>query len=63
MNMNEIRSIAKEKGINSGKLRKADLIRTIQSEERNDPCYATEHVRECGQMACLWRLDCEKNIS
>ncbi len=63
MNMTEIRSIAKDRGISSGKLRKTELIRAIQSDERNDPCFATEHVRECGQLDCLWRTDCEKNPS
>ncbi len=63
MNMNEIRSIAKDRGINSGKLRKTELIRTIQEGEQNDPCYATEHIKECGQMECLWRGDCEKTLS
>ena len=63
MNMTEIRSIAKEKGVNSGKLRKAELIRTIQTEEHNEPCFATAHVRECGQMECLWRADCEKSTA
>ncbi len=63
MNMNEIRYIAKERAISAGKMRKAELIRAIQSEEHNDPCFATEHFRECDQMDCLWRNDCGKNIS
>lgn len=63
MNMNEIRTIAKGMGINSTKLRKIELIRAIQSEEHNDPCYATEQIKQCGQMDCLWRVDCEKNLS
>ena len=63
MNMTEIRSIAKERGVNSGKLRKVELIRTIQAEEHNDTCFATEYVKECGQMECLWRADCEKSAA
>ncbi len=63
MNMTEIRSIASERGISSGKLRKTELVRTIQTAECNEPCFATEHVKECGQMECLWRTDCEKNPS
>jgi hypothetical protein len=63
MKMTEIRSIAKGRGINSSKMRKVDLIRTIQEDEHNDPCYSTEYVRQCGQDGCLWRRDCEKSIS
>ncbi len=63
MNMTEIRSIAKENGVNPAKLRKAELIHAIQVEEHNDPCYATGYVNECDQIDCLWRTDCEKAIS
>jgi hypothetical protein len=63
MNMNEIRTIAKDRGVNSTKLRKAELIRAIQSNEQNDPCFATEHVKVCGQINCLWFPDCEKASS
>ena len=63
MNMTEIRAIAKERGINAGKLRKAELIHTIQTDEHNEPCYATERVKECDQMQCLWRADCEKAVA
>jgi hypothetical protein len=63
MNMNEIRTIAKDRGINATKLRKAELIRAIQSDEHNSPCFATDHVRCCGQTNCLWLADCEKAIS
>ncbi len=63
MNMTEIRTIAKERGVNSAKLRKVELIRTIQAEEHNETCFATEYVKECGQMECLWRADCEKSAA
>ncbi len=62
MNMNEIRSIAKNRGINSSNLRKTELIRAIQTEEQNSPCFATEQVKVCGQSNCLWLTDCEKSI-
>ena len=58
MNMTEIRLLARERGINAAKLRKAELIRTIQIEEDNRPCYATDHVADCHQRGCLWRNDC-----
>jgi hypothetical protein len=58
MKMQEIRSIAKEKGLKVGKMNKADIIRTIQRAEGNADCYGTEHVNICGQINCLWREDC-----
>ncbi len=63
MNMTEIRTIAKERGISSAKLRKVELIRAIQLDEHNDPCFATENVNKCGQTNCLWITDCEKALS
>ena len=62
MNMNEIRAIAKDRGISPAKLRKAELIRAIQCEENNNPCFATEHVKVCGQENCLWLVDCERAV-
>jgi hypothetical protein len=61
--MTEIRSIAKDNGINPTRLRKADLIHAIQVEEHNDPCYATMPVDECDQIDCLWRADCERAMA
>ena len=58
MNMTEIRLLARERGINAAKMRKAELIRSIQIEEDNRPCYATDHVADCFQLECLWRNDC-----
>jgi hypothetical protein len=63
MNMNEIRSIARDRGISPTNLRKAELIRAIQSDEQNHPCFATEYVRVCGQAECLWLTDCKKSIT
>jgi hypothetical protein len=63
MNMNEIRTIAKDRGISTAKMRKAELIRVIQTQEHNDPCFATEHVKMCGQTNCLWLTDCEKAVT
>jgi hypothetical protein len=63
MNMTEIRTIAKERGISSAKLRKVELIRAIQLDERNDPCFATDNVKSCAQTNCLWFTDCEKALS
>jgi hypothetical protein len=63
MNMTEIRLLARERGINAAKMRKAELIRTIQIEENNRPCYATNHVDDCDQHGCLWRNDCLATVA
>lgn len=58
MKMQEIRSIAKERGLKVGKMNKVDIIRTIQRAESNADCFGTEHVKICDQTNCLWREDC-----
>jgi hypothetical protein len=56
--MADIRKIARQKGINSWKLNKTELIRTVQRAEGYDNCFATPHVSTCDQLNCLWREDC-----
>ncbi|NOZ36694.1 MAG: SAP domain-containing protein [Gammaproteobacteria bacterium] len=58
MQMQQIRTIAKENGIKSGKTTKVNLIRKIQQVEGNYACFATADSGECDQMGCLWRKDC-----
>lgn len=58
MNLEEVRSIAKAKGVPARKLRKRDLIKSIQRAEGNFDCFATAHSAECDQQDCLWRDDC-----
>jgi hypothetical protein len=58
MNMQDIRSIAKEFGLKTGKKTKIDLVRTIQLTEGNFDCFATASAGECDQSGCLWRKDC-----
>jgi hypothetical protein len=58
MLMQDIRSIARQRGIKPGKLTKVGLVRTIQQSEGNFACFATAHHSECDQMDCLWRKDC-----
>jgi len=57
MNMQDVRKVAKEMGIKTGKLKKADIIRAIQSGEGNFPCFGTAKDF-CDQEKCLWRPDC-----
>jgi hypothetical protein len=52
MNINEIRVIAKQ-----GKATKCDLVRAIQQDEGNQPCFGTNSSGQCGQASCLWRED------
>lgn len=58
MKLEEIKEIAKQHDIKIGKLKKAELIRAIQSAEGNDVCFESGKAAECGQDECLWRGDC-----
>lgn len=58
MQMQEIRSIAKEFGIKTSKQTKVDLVRSIQVAEGNFGCFATAVDGICDQMGCAWREDC-----
>jgi hypothetical protein len=59
MNMNDIRTMAKERGIKTGGLKKGELIREIQTDEGNAPCFGAEGRTSCGQGGCLWFDDCQ----
>jgi len=58
MRVEEIRTIASERGIKSGKMTKGELIRAIQREEGNSDCFGLLAARPCDQTECLWRTDC-----
>ena len=58
MKVEEIRTIARERGIKPGKLPKAQLVRRIQLSEGNFDCFATAREGVCDQLQCLWRRDC-----
>lgn len=57
-NMKEIREMARQLGIRSNRMRKAELVRAIQRAEGNFDCYGTAAEEECDQEECLWREDC-----
>ena len=59
MTMYEIRVIANKMGINPNKMNKTDLIRSIQIQEGNTPCFKTTGTH-CDQADCLWKSDCLK---
>jgi hypothetical protein len=63
MKLQEVREIAKKRGLKIGKMKKTELIRAIQETEGNNDCFDTPYVRECNQFSCLWREDCVKEDS
>jgi len=59
MHMNEIKTIARERGVKSGKMKKEELIKALQREEGNSDCFGMPANGSCDQKACLWRTDCQ----
>jgi hypothetical protein len=60
MNANEIKAMAKKKGVKTDKMQKAEIIRAIQRAENNLDCYGTDRVQNCNERNCLWLSDCVK---
>jgi len=58
MKLEEIKEIAKQYNIRTGKTKKSDLVRTIQFNEGNEQCFDSGKAMLCGQDTCLWREDC-----
>ena len=58
MKLDEIKEIANQHNIKAGKMKKIDLVRSIQQAEKNDVCFETGKSNNCGQDGCLWREDC-----
>ena len=58
MNLQDIRQIAKLRGIKPGNLTKVRLVRSIQDSEGNFSCFATAIEGVCDQFDCMWRKDC-----
>ena len=57
MNMTEVQNKAKKLSIKTRGLKKADLIRKIQTGEGNHPCFQMNDG-SCDQADCCWRKDC-----
>jgi len=58
MNIKDIRAKAKELKVkNYSRLRKDELIWAIQIAEGHTDCF--RKIRDCGQMDCCWRSDCQ----
>ena len=59
MTMTDIRAKAQEMGITPGKMKKTELIHSIQQAEGCTPCYGLSDGN-CPWMECCWRNDCFK---
>ncbi len=60
MLVTEVRTRAKTLGIKqANKIRKADLIRTIQRTEGHSDCFGAPWRLECAELDCCWREDCQ----
>jgi len=55
--MKEVKDKAKAVGVSPGKMKKGDIIRAIQMQEGNFPCFQTA-AEFCDQESCYWRDDC-----
>jgi len=60
MNFSELRSMAKRMDINTYRVKKPDIILSIQRAENNIQCFGPQRVEYCCEHVCLWRTDCDK---
>lgn len=58
MQIQQIRTLARDAGVRPGNLGKVALVRTIQRREGNFDCFATAYDGVCDQTDCRWREDC-----
>jgi hypothetical protein len=58
MEIEEIRKIAAQLGIDVTGREKADLIRAIQRAEGIAECFGLAVSDDCDEESCLWREDC-----
>jgi hypothetical protein len=58
MTVKAIREKAKKMGVkNITRFNKENLIRVIQSNEGNSPCFRC--IQDCWEFGCLWREECQ----
>jgi len=57
VSMTELKKKAKTMGITNSRLEKDELVRAIQANEGNYPCFKSAESF-CDQDSCLWRDDC-----
>jgi hypothetical protein len=58
MKIQQIREIARQHGVEPGRLNKVELIRSIQRGEGNFDCFGKAWNGICDRYDCLWRSDC-----
>ena len=59
MTFAEIKDIARERGIRIAGVKKVEIVRAIQAQEGNEPCFATGRSADCCQPRCLWIKACD----
>ena len=58
MNVQELRTLAKQHQIDAAGLSRKEIIHKLQRQEGNFDCFATASDGECDQPDCMWREDC-----
>ncbi len=58
MELQEIREIAREMGIGTRGMGKAEAVRAIQRAVGEIDCFGSAAGEECDQEDCMWREDC-----
>lgn len=58
MTLKEVKEKAKPYDIKVSKMKKDEIIRSIQRAEGNFDCFGTAVSGNCTQTDCLWRQDC-----
>lgn len=58
MKITEIKEIARQYDLKTGKATKRELILAIQQAEGNQACFDQNLSTACGQESCAWRCDC-----
>ena len=58
MTLKDVKEKAKQYDIKVGKMKKDEIIRSIQRAEGNFDCFGTAIGGECNQNECAWRADC-----
>jgi len=62
MKMPEIKRKAKRLGVTPGKMKKAELIHSVQEAEGYTPCFGTSNG-ECQYTNCCFMQDCLKTTA
>ena len=58
MKVQEVKAIAKQRGVDPGRMGKEEIIKALQRVEGNNDCFGTAISTGCAQSECLWRGDC-----